>query len=284
MNLSVHIAGVGLGLRQEFSKELESLEEKPVDFIEIAPENWMKIGGWRHQHLKAIAARYSMIAHGLCLSIGGSSPLNIPFIHELKNFFSEFNIAYYSEHLSYCSDEYGYLYDLLPIPFTEEAVMYVANRIKIVQDILQRRIAMENVSYYCAPGQELSELEFVNAVIREADCDLLLDVNNVYVNSINHGFCPYHFLNGLDYARLVYIHIAGHHKESDDLLIDTHGEEVVLKVWDLLTHVYRTQGSIPTLLERDNNIPPLEQLLDETKRIKSHQQAYAKKGESCYLS
>ena len=172
----------------------------------------------------------------------------------------------YSEHLSYCADD-GQLYDLLPIPFTAAAVNHVATRIARVQDLLGRRIAIENVSYYCAPGAEMSELEFVNAVLERADCALLLDLNNIYVNSINHGYDATAFLRGLPAARIAYAHVAGHHVEAVDLLIDTHGAAVVDPVWDLLAAAYADHGVFPTLLERDFNLPPLDVLLAEVARI-----------------
>ena len=174
----------------------------------------------------------------------------------------------YTEHLSYCSDDKGHLYDLMPIPFTEAAVRHVAGRIRQTQDILGRRIGIEHVSYYAAPGQELSELEFVNAVLDEADCDLLLDVNNVYVNSINFG---YEFLRRIDGTRIVYVHTAGHYVEAEDIRVDTHGAAVSEPVWDLLDDAYRTWGVLPTLLERDFNFPPMEELLAEVDRIRKSQ-------------
>ncbi len=169
-------------------------------------------------------------------------------------FLDHYNVPLYSEHLSYCSDD-GHLYDLLPLPFTEEAVHHVAARIRQSQDILGRRLAVENVSYYAAPQQDMDELTFTNAVLREADCDLLLDVNNVYVNSINHGFDPQTFLAGIDAGRVVAMHVAGHFDESDTLKIDTHGASVKPVVWSLLAEAYARFGVQPTLLERDFNFP-----------------------------
>ena len=166
----------------------------------------------------------------------------------------------YTEHLSYCTDG-GHLYDLMPIPFTEEAVHYVAGRIRRTQELLNRRIGIENVSYYAAPGAEMSELEFINAVVEEADCDLLLDVNNIYVNSVNHGYDPVEFLKGLPGERICYGHIAGHYSEAEDLIVDTHGAGVIDNVWALLDEAYHCFGVFPTLLERDFNFPPVPDLL-----------------------
>ena len=164
-----------------------------VDFMEVAPENWIGMGGRWGREFRRFTERYPFVCHGLSLSIGGPSPLDEEFVRKLKGFLDTHQVRCYSEHLSYCSDD-GHLYDLMPIPFTEDAVNYVAERIRRVQDILGRRIAMENVSYYAAPGQEMSEIDFINAVLSEADCDLLLDVNNIYVNGINHRYDAEAFL------------------------------------------------------------------------------------------
>ncbi len=187
------------------------------------------------------------------------------------------SISVYTEHLSYCSDE-GQLYDLIPIPFTEEAVKYVADRIRQVQDILECRIGIENVSYYAAPYQELAEIDFFNAVVSEADCGVLLDVNNIYVNSINHGYDPSTFLSQIPGDRVMYMHVAGHYNEADDLKVDTHGANVIDPVWSLLRQAYDAFGTHATLLERDFNIPPIAELLDEVGMIKSIQSDSMKHG------
>ncbi|MDT8312001.1 MAG: DUF692 domain-containing protein, partial [Methylophaga sp.] len=181
------VQGAGLGLRRSFMDDLAAVDNAPVDFLEVAPENWLEMGGRLGKKLRHFTERYPMLCHGLSLSIGGPAPLDEVFVKRLKNFLDEHQVRLYSEHLSYCGDD-GHLYDLMPIPFTEQAVHYVAERIQRVQDILQRRLIIENVSYYAAPGQQMDELEFVNGILQQADCDLLLDVNNVYVNSINHGY------------------------------------------------------------------------------------------------
>lgn len=264
-----HLAAqaVGIGVRSEYNKQLVATKPDSIAFLELAPENWIGVGGARKKLLLELRQRYPMIAHGLCLSLGGPTPLNQMFLKDLNQFMLDFEITYYSEHLSYCSDESGYLYDLMPIPFTEEAVYYVADRIKQVQDSIGQRIAVENVSYYCAPGKQLSEIEFINAVIAEADCELLLDVNNIYVNSVNHRYDAYDFLHQLPLDKIAYIHIAGHYVESEDLLIDTHGELVCDQVWQLLSYTYQLAGYKPTVLERDNDVPPLEEVLIEVDKI-----------------
>jgi len=233
-----------------------------VGFMEVAPENWIDVGGRFGRTLRAITERTPFICHGLSLNLGGPAPLDEAFLQRVKQFLTEHKIRCYSEHLSYCADD-GHLYDLLPIPFTEDAVYYVAARIRRTQEILDRRIAIENVSYYGAPGQEMQEIDFINAVLAEADCDLLLDINNIYVNSINHRYDPETFLKALPGERIAYAHVAGHYVEAEDLRVDTHGADVIDPVWRLLETAYRHFGVFPTLLERDFNIPPAEVLLSE---------------------
>ena len=269
------VAGAGLGLRRSMMGE--SLTREQVDFLEVAPENWIGVGGRYGRWFREYTERFPFVVHGLSLSIGAPDPLDEDLVRAIGQFIREHDIRCYSEHLSYCS-EHGHLYDLLPIPFTEEAVHYVAGRIRRVQDILGQRIAMENVSYYAAPGQEMSELEFLNAVLQEADCDLLLDVNNIYVNAINHRYDAESFLLGLPAERIRYAHVAGHFDEAEDLKVDTHGAPVIDSVWQLLQRAYDVFGPIPTLLERDFNIPPLPELCGEVERIRGYQAAAAEGG------
>jgi uncharacterized protein (UPF0276 family) len=249
------------------------LQDNPsaeIDFLEVAPENWIGVGGRLGREFRSFTEQYPFVGHGLSLSIGSPAPLDETFLFRLKRFLDEHDFRYYTEHLSYCSDD-GHLYDLLPIPFTDEAVHYVSARIRRVQDILERRIGMENVSYYAAPGKEMEEIDFINAVLEEADCDLLLDVNNIYVNSINHCYDAEAFLRMLPAERVVYLHMAGHYDEAEDLKVDTHGAPVIAPVWDLLETAYEHCGVVPTLLERDFNIPPLPDLLAEISHIRSLQ-------------
>lgn len=269
------LKGTGLGLRHEFSHELAALSLKPVNFLEIAPENWMRVGGWRARHLREFSDHYPLIAHGLSLSIGGPGPLDMVFLEELRQFFATQHIIHYSEHLSFSHDEQGRLYDLLPIPFTEEAVYYVSARIRQVQEYLNRQISLENPSYYCAPGQEMTEIEFIRAVLAEADCLMLLDVNNVYVNSVNHQYDSRAFIQQIPTERIAYVHISGHWQKEPHLLIDTHDAPVIEPVWDLLGFLYEQHGQQPTLLERDTAIPPLPELLNEIAAIKALQRCEA---------
>lgn len=271
---SYPIEGAGLGLRRALLGPLQDREPLPVDFLEVAPENWINVGGKLGRQFRHFTERYPFVCHGLSLSLGGPSPLDETFLHKVREFLDVHGIRFYTEHLSYCTDE-GHLYDLMPIPFTEEAVHYVADRIRRTQEILERRIAVENVSYYAAPGKEMDEIDFVNAVLEEADCDLLLDVNNIYVNSVNHRYDPVKFLEALPGDRVVYVHIAGHYNEAEDLIVDTHGAEVIPDVWGLLETAYQRFGVMPTLLERDFNFPPIDELLGEVKRISGLQRKWS---------
>jgi uncharacterized protein (UPF0276 family) len=259
--------GAGLGLRRSFLSEILQTPQSDIDFYEIAPENWITMGGKLGKQLRAMTEKNRFVCHGLSLSIGSSDPLDETLVRQIKAFMATHGIEHYSEHLSYCSHN-GHLYDLMPIPFTAEAVTHVAARIKRVQDILERKIAIENVSYYTFSGAEMSEIDFFNAVVNEADCDILLDVNNIYINSVNNGYDAREFLNAMPVERITYAHIAGHFKEADDFLVDTHGAPIIDPVWKLLRHAYRRFGVFPTLLERDFNLPPLAELVAEVKQIK----------------
>lgn len=268
------LQGAGLGLRREHLPDLRRAIPDAIDFFELAPENWLDMGGTRRRDLRLIGEQRPLVAHGLSLNLGGQAPLDEVFLQRVKGFLDQHRINLFSEHLSWCADA-GHLYDLLPIPFTDAAVRHVAARIRRTQDILERRIAIENASYYVAPAiAEMSEIEFILAVLAEADCDLHLDVNNVYVNSVNHAFEPRAFIDALPAARIVYLHMAGHYQEAPDLIIDTHGAAVIDPVWDLLDHTYARFGLRPTLLERDFNIPPLAELLPEVARIRHLQATY----------
>ncbi|NOU41692.1 MAG: DUF692 domain-containing protein [Methylotenera sp.] len=270
------IQGVGLGLKRELIPQIQSLYGQPeianINFVEIAPENWIGVGGKSAKQLDWFVERYPIICHGLCLSLGGLAPLNTDFLQQVKSFLHQYQIPVYTEHLSYCTDGYkggqGYLYDLLPIPFTEEAVHYVAKRIRQTQDILGQRIGVENASFYAAaPVSEMSELAFINAVLDEADCLLHLDINNIYVNSVNFNFDPHAFLRSIPSERIIYSHVAGHYQQTPKLLVDTHGEDIIDPVWALLEDAYQLFGAFPTLLERDTNIPPLNILMNEVNKI-----------------
>ena len=265
-----NFSGAGLGFRRPLIPALQAQTPLAVDFFELAPENWLQVGGALGKRLREFTERYTFSAHGLSLSLGGPAPLDEELLRDIKTFLDTHGIESYSEHLSYCSDD-AQLYDLMPIPFTAEAVHYVAARVRRASEILERRLAIENVSYYAAPGQELREIDFVNAVLHEADCDLLLDVNNIFVNSVNHGYDAAQFLRELPAQRVRYFHTAGHHVEAPDIRVDTHGAAVCEDVWQLLEAAYRHCGPVPTLLERDFDFPPLSELLQELQRVRSLQ-------------
>ncbi len=259
--------GAGLGLRRALVGPLQSIDQGAVDFMEVAPENWIGVGGRYGRLFRQFAERYPVVLHGLSLDIGGPDPLDLDLVRAVGEFKAEIGAPVYSEHLTYCAAE-GHLYDLLPIPFTGEAVRYVADRVKQVQDLLGERIVLENASYYAQPHADLSEEAFIRAVLEEADCDLLLDVNNIYVNSINHRYDPLEFLDALPLERVRYIHVAGHYDEAEDLKVDTHGSDVIDPVWSLLAQAYQRLGPLPTLLERDFNLPPLPDLLQEVAEVR----------------
>jgi uncharacterized protein len=264
----------GIGLRRALMPSLQQeAKRSDFDFLECAPDNWIGVGGRFAEALSDLTSRWPLQCHGLSLSLGGIMPFDDTYLQKLRRFLDQHSVSIFSEHLSYCSDE-GQLYDLMPLPFTDEAVKHVSARIAYVQDALGRRIAIENVSTYATPFQAMTELAFTNAVLEQADCDLLLDVNNVYVNSINHRFDAMEFIRDLPSKRICYYHIAGHYDEADDLKIDTHGDKVKPEVWALLSEAYRCHGVHPTLLERDFNFPAFSALLDEVNTIRQHQAIY----------
>lgn len=280
MSQNLPQSAAGLGLRRALMGPLAELPDGELDFLEIAPENWINVGGRFGRQFEQFAERYPIYLHGLSLNIGGTAPLDLELLSAIKQFIKRYQCPVYSEHLTYCGDD-GHLYDLMPIPFTEEAVAHVSQRIRQVQNVLEQRLVLENASYYCAPDQQMSESEFINAVLSQADCDLLLDVNNIYVNSVNHRYDPQQFLQSLPLERARYIHVAGHFDEAPDLRVDTHGADVIDPVWTLLKQAYQLCGPLPTLLERDFNFPPMATLLEEIATIRHMQgqhQAPASRG------
>ncbi|MDO3386957.1 DUF692 domain-containing protein [Gilvimarinus sp. SDUM040013] len=267
------ISGAGLGLRRSLLGTLAETTPADIAFMEVAPENWIGVGGRLGKQFRAYTERFPFVCHGLSLSIGSRDPLNEDLLRSVKQFMGDHDIRGYSEHLSYCSDD-GQLYDLLPIPFTEQAAHYVAERIMRAQDILGERIAIENASYYCAPGAEMSESDFIKLVLEKADCSLLLDINNIIVNSVNHRYDANEFLRSLPLERVAYSHIAGHYHEAEDLRVDTHGAPVEDSAWQLLDAFYQLAGPVATLLERDFNIPPRDELMQEVARVRRSQAPY----------
>ena len=268
------VSGAGLGLRRGLLAMLQdgasgSVDEQ-VDFLEIAPENWIGVGGRFGRQLRALTERMPFLCHGLSLNLGGFAPLDLELLHAIKTFLDEHGIRGYSEHLSACADD-GQLYDLMPLPFSDEAVRRVAARIRQVEEVLERPLIIENVSAYARLPGELDEVDFVRAVLEEADCQLLLDINNVQVNAHNFGFDPRAYIEAMPGERIAYLHVAGHLDQAADLKIDTHGAPVCDPVWQLLAHSYAVHGVRPTLLERDFNFPPLAELYAEVGQIRTLQ-------------
>ena len=272
---SPDLHGAGLGFRRDHLTALEQQVPDCIDFFEIAPENWIGADPISAKRLRAFTERFPFVFHGLSLSLGGLTPLNTALLKDIQHFMQAHQIPLYTEHLSWCSD-HGQLYDLLPIPFTQDAIQHTVARIRQAQDVLGQQIGIENASFYLqAPINEMDEATFINAVLEEADCLLHLDVNNVYVNSVNHAYDPYAFLRKLPKERVVYLHTAGHFQQEVNLLIDTHGAPVIDPVWALLDFTYQHFGVFPTLLERDYNIPPLAELLPEVEHIARLQRKHA---------
>lgn len=259
---------VGLGFRKEFGEALLAESSVQPAFIELAPENWIDVGGYWKRLLERAAANYPIFTHGLSLSIGSPDPLNLSFLKKVKQFLDDWEIETYSEHLSYSQVDNAHLYDLLPIPFRSDAVDHVVERIEQVQEILGRKLILEIVSYYTPIAAEMSEIEFVNEILKRSGCGLLFDINNIYVNSHNHSYDAEAFLSALDLDHVAYIHMAGHERVSDDLIIDTHGEAIVDPVYDLFEKACKKLPKpVPVLLERDFNIPQLSVLQAEMLRL-----------------
>lgn len=264
---------VGLGYRKDFAEDFLSSSILEPSFIEVAPENWINVGGFWKKEFQRALEKYPLYTHGLSLSIGAPDPLDMDFLKDMKTFLDETGAKIYSEHLSYSQCENAHLYDLLPIPFTEDAVKHVSARVKQVQDFLERPLALEIVSYYTPLAPEMTELEFVNAILKESGCQLLLDVNNIYVNSFNHNYNAKEFIDGLDVSNVSYIHMAGHQQVAPDLIIDTHGQPIIDPVYDLFEYAMgKIQKDVPILLERDFNIPEFEELQGEINRLQSIKQ------------
>ena len=260
---------IGLGYRRDFAEEfLEGTSINP-DFVEFAPENWMNIGGYWKKQINQIAEKYPILCHGLSLSIGSPDPLDFNFLKKLKAFLDEYKVKIYSEHLSFAKCDNAHLYDLLPIPFREDAAQHIVQKIKQLQDYLERPFVMENVSYYTPVAAQMTEGEFINTIVKESGCQLLLDVNNVYVNGFNHKYDPYSFIEELPLDRVAYIHMAGHEQVEPDLIIDTHGEAIIDPVYDLFEWTIKKIKPVPVLLERDFNIPEMEELNGELNRLRS---------------
>lgn len=258
---------IGIGLRSE---HIPTLLNPPVhhdiDILELTIDNWMNIGGVKKEYLADISRNYPLIAHGLSLSIGDISPLNERYLNDIRHFLDEYHISIYSDHLCFSRDKQGYFYDLLPIPYLPEVIPYLVDRIDRIQNILGRQLVLENISSYHNYKEEIPESEFWRELLNSSGCGMLLDINNVYVNAHNHGFDAAKYIQDIPTESIVYYHIAGH-AEYDEFKVDTHGTPVLNDVLDLAKTTLKIHGRKPIILERDNNVPPLNELCLELKHI-----------------
>lgn len=259
--------GYGLGLRPPHYQTV--LDTQPeVDWFEIVSENFMVQGGRPLDYLDRIRERYPIVMHGVSLSVGGVDPLDWDYLRALRDLAGRIDPPWISDHLCWTGQGGYNLHDLMPLPYTEEAVRHVAGRVQQVQDYLGRRILLENVSSYVTYHQsEISEWEFLSAVVKEADCLILLDINNIYVSAVNHRFAPQDYLRGVPAERVQQFHLAGH-TDYGDLIVDTHDHPIVTPVWDLYSEALERFGPVATLIERDDNLPPLGELLDELRQAR----------------
>ena len=267
MSASLPCLGYGLGLRSAYYQQI--LDQSPaVDWFEIVSENFMVQGGKALYYLDAIAERYPLVMHGVSLSIGGPRSLDAGYLQQLKLLADRVQPAWISDHLCWSRGNAHQLHDLLPLPYTEESLHYVVDRVRQVQDVLQRPLVLENVSSYVrSAGDEFSEWEFLHALSLLSDCELLLDVNNVYVSSRNHGFDPWTFIQGLPANKIRQLHLAGH-SDYGDYVIDTHDHPVSDPVWALYQRTLDYLGPVATLLERDDHFPPFDELLTELQKAR----------------
>jgi uncharacterized protein (UPF0276 family) len=264
--MTTPIHGFGLGLRPEHYAGFrpDTRDTRPrVDWLEILSENYLVPGGKPLAHLDAIRADWPVVMHGVSMSIGSTDPLDEAYLRQLKALADRVQPSWVSDHLCWTGVDHANLHDLMPMPFTEAALRHLVPRIGRVQDLLGRRLVLENVSSYVAfAGDEMTEWEFVAELLRHADCELLLDVNNVYVSARNHGFDPRRYIDAMPPARVRQIHLAGH-EDYGDHLIDTHDHPVCDAVWSLYAHTVRHVGDVPAMIERDDRIPPLDELVAE---------------------
>ncbi len=257
------IQGFGLGLRTEHYADFLGEAKPRVDWLEIVSENYMVPGGKPLARLDAIRRDYPVVMHGVSLSIGSSDDLDLDYLHALKSLAARIEPAWISDHLCWTGVDHHNLHDLLPMPYTEAALQHLVPRIERVQEFLGRRLVIENVSSYVTfADDEMSEWKFVSELLARADCELLLDVNNVYVSSRNHGFDARVFIDALPSQRIRQIHLAGH-EDHGTHCIDTHDHPVRDEVWQLYAHTLKRHGAVPAMIERDDHIPPLVELLAE---------------------
>jgi uncharacterized protein len=273
--------GFGLGLRTAHYQTIIQ-ERPPIDWFEIVTEDFLVAGGKPHYFLNQIREHYPIVMHGVSLSIGSTDPLNIDYLQKVKKLAESIRPAWISDHLCWTGVQGINLHDLLPLPYTEEVIQHVVERISRVQDTLGRQILLENVSSYISfTDSQLTEWEFLNEIIRRADCYLLLDINNIFVSSFNHGFDPHTYINHIDAKRVQQFHLAGH-THMGDHIIDTHDEAIIDSVWKLYAVALQRFGPISTMIERDDNIPPLKELMVELNQAKAiAEQVFLRKAELC---
>lgn len=263
----INLKGCGLGLRSDFLMDLEKSSFSP-DWWEVTPENWMHMPKFYEKAFEEAVFSRPCVAHGLSLSIGSIDKLNRKFVKQIKEFLDRYNIEYYSEHLSFSSFNGKQSYELLPVPMTKKMVAHISDRVREVEDIIQRNLILENATYYYVPYAEMRETDFINEILEKSGAQMLLDVNNAFVNGVNHGFKARGFIDEIDKSKVAYMHMAGHLDDSDtNMLIDTHGMPVRSGVWKLLEYTLK-QVDAPVMLERDNNIPPLKELEKEYYEMK----------------
>ena len=263
-----NIKGLGLGLRKEFLQEIDEDGFLP-DWWEIAPENWFDIPFHHREKFERMISLRPTVAHGVALSIGSDEPVDMKFLKKMKIFLDRYNIEHYSDHISFTSLEGVQTYDLLPINMTKKSIVHISDKIKRVEDYLQRPLILENATYYYLPKSDMREVDFINELMEKSGAKLLLDVNNIYVNAQNHGFDAYDFLDELDLSKAAYIHVAGHYLNKElGMLIDSHGFKVTKEVWEFLDYTLK-QVDIPVMIERDNNIPSYKAMTTEFEAMKN---------------
>ena len=260
---------IGLGFRREIAKSFLDQDVINPDFIEVAPENWIGLGGYWGDVFRKVTDMYPLILHGLSLSIGSPEEVDWSFLKKVKRFIKDFNVDIYSDHLTFAKIDNAHLYDLLPIPFREDSIKHVVKRIKEVQDFLERPLTIENASYYTPVAAEMTEQQFISSIVEESGCKLLLDVNNVYVNAFNHNYDAKEFIDNMPLEKVMYIHMAGHYKIQPDLIIDTHSEAIIDPVFELFDYTIEKMTPVPVLLERDFDFPEMEELKNEMDRLRA---------------
>jgi len=254
--------GFGLGLRSEHYKEILSTNPN-VDWFEIITENYLESGGQPRYYLDQIVEKYPVVMHGVSLSVGSNDVLNYDYLKQLKILDKQIKPKWISDHLCWTGVNNLNMHDLLPLPYTELSLKHVVERIKIIQDYLGRQILIENVSSYLSyTDSEMTEWEFLSAIANQADCNILLDINNIYVSAFNHKFDPLAYIKGIPVNRVHQMHLAGH-SDYGSYLLDTHDAPIIKNVWDLYRQAIKITGPVSTMIERDDNIPPLYELLSE---------------------